>query len=115
MVLETQQTAKGKDCYLEKFHDPSGETLVADLSVRGVWLPQAEALFDVCIVDTDAQSYLIHSPKSVLFGAEIEKRKYSAACCARQAHFTPLCFSVDGLTGGEASSFIKRLASGLAV
>ena len=64
--------------------DPSGETLVADLSVRGVWLPQAEALFDVRIVDTDAQSYLTHTPKSVLFGTEIEKkRKYSAACCAR--------------------------------
>ena len=62
-------------------------------------------------------NYLTHTPKSVLFGAEIEKkRKYSAACCARQAHFTtPLCFSVDGLTGGEASSFIKKLANGLAV
>ena len=35
--------------------DPSGETLVADLS-RGVWLPQAEVLFDVHIVHTDAQS-----------------------------------------------------------
>ena len=91
--------------------DPSGETLVADLSVRGVWLPQAEALFDVRIVDTDAQSYLTHTPKSVLFGAEIEKkRKCSAACCARRTHFTPLCFSVDGLTGGETSSFIKKLA-----
>ena len=56
------------------------------------------------------------TPKSVLFSAEIEKkRKYSAACSAYRAHFTPLCFSVDGLTGGQASSFIKRLASGLAV
>ena len=55
--------------------DPSGETLVADLSVRGVWLPQAEALFDVRIVDTNAQSYLTHTPKSVLFGAEIEKKR----------------------------------------
>jgi len=43
--------------------DPSGETLVADLSVRGVqgvWLPKVEALFDIRIVDTDTQSYLIH-------------------------------------------------------
>ena len=86
--------------------DPSGKTLVADLSVRGTWLPRAEALFDVHIVDTDTQSYLIHTPKSVFFGAEIEKkRKYSAACCARRAHFTPLCVSVDGLTSSEASSF----------
>ena len=29
--------------------------LVADLSVRGVWIPQAEALFDIRVVDTDAQ------------------------------------------------------------
>ena len=95
--------------------EPVGETLVVDLSVRSVWLPQAEALFDVRVVDTDAQSYLSHTPKSVLLWAEIEKkRKYSAACCAYQAHFTPLCFSVDGLTSCEASSFIRRLASGLA-
>ena len=95
--------------------EPAEETLVADLSVRGVWLPQAEVLFDVHVVDTDAQSYLSHTPKSVLLRAEIEKkRKHSAAFCARWAHFTPLCFSVDGLTGCEASSFIRRLASGLA-
>ena len=88
--------------------DPSGETLIADLSVQGVWLPQAEALFGIHIADTDAQSYLIHTPKSVFFGDEIEKkRKYSPACCARRAHFTP--FLVDGLTGSEG------LASGLAV
>ena len=29
-------------------------------------------------------------------------------------HFTPLCFLVDGLTGCEASSFIRLSASGLA-
>jgi len=68
--------------------DPTGETLVADLSVRGVWLPQVEALFDVRIVDTDAQSYLIHTPKSVLFSAEIEKKKkYSAACSSSRAQW----------------------------
>jgi len=30
--------------------DPSGETLVADLSVRGVWLPQAEARCLTCVL-----------------------------------------------------------------
>ena len=41
---------------------PAGETLVADLSVRGVWFLQAEALFDVHVVRdrTDARSYLSH-------------------------------------------------------
>ena len=41
--------------------EPAGETLVADLS-------------DVRVVDTDAQSYLSHTPKSVLLRAEIEKK-----------------------------------------
>ena len=55
--------------------EPAGETLVADLSVRDVWLPQAEALFDVRVVDTDAQSYLSHTPKSVLLHAELKRSK----------------------------------------
>ena len=45
--------------------DDSGEVLIADLCVRGVWLPQSEALFDVRIVDTDAQSYLGQTPTPV--------------------------------------------------
>ena len=44
----------------------------SDLSVRGAWLPQDEALFDVRVVDTDAQSYLSHTLKSLLLHAEIE-------------------------------------------
>ena len=32
--------------------------LVADLGVRGVWQPQAKALFDIHVIDTDAQ-YLL--------------------------------------------------------
>ena len=46
--------------------DQHGETLIADLCVRGVWLPQAEALFDICVVDTDTQSYLHHTLDRVL-------------------------------------------------
>ena len=45
------------------------------VSIQSVWLPQAEVLFDVLIVDTDVQSYLIHSPKSVLYGAELKRRE----------------------------------------
>ena len=91
-----------------------GETLIADLGVRGVWSPQSEALFDIRIIDTDAQSYLTTAPNLVLFRAEGEKKqKYSAAATARRAHFTPLCFSVDGLAGSEAVCFLRRLAGGL--
>ena len=91
--------------------DDSGEVLIADLCVRGVWLSQVEALFDIRIIDTDAQSYLGRSPTQVMSFAENEKkRKYLDAAAARRAHFTPLCFSVDGVASSEAASFLKRLA-----
>ena len=84
--------------------------LIADLCVQGVWLPQAEALFNIRIIDTDAQSYLGQSPTQVLSAAENEKkRKYLDAAVAHRAHFTPLCFLVDGVAGSEAASFLKRL------
>ena len=40
--------------------------LVADLRVRVVWQPQTAALHDVCVVDTDTQSYTSHSLGAVL-------------------------------------------------
>ena len=39
-----------------------------------------------------------------------KKRKYLDAAAARRAHFTLPCFSVDGVVGSEATSFLKRLA-----
>ena len=82
-----------------------GEALIADLGARGVWKPQAMVLFDICVVDTDAKSYLSHSPVAVLASAEAEKRKYCDACTEHRATFTPLCFSVDGLARDEAACF----------
>ena len=89
-------------------------TLVADLAIRGVWLPQAEALFDVRVIDTDAQSYSNRSPRDVLKTAENEKKlKYSRAREDRRAQFTPICVSVDGVLGSEDDVFIKRIADSL--
>ena len=88
------------------------DALVADLSIHGVWQPQAKALFDIRVINTDAQSYQSHSPQSVLASAEAEKKhKYSTTCSDRHASFTPLCFSVDGLLGCEADVFLKQLAN----
>ena len=43
---------------MKEAHDgDSNDVLVADLCVRGVWLPQAEALFDIRIIDTDAHCH----------------------------------------------------------
>ena len=71
--------------------------------------PQSEALFNICVIVTKAQSYLHHAPKSVLFQAERKKWKYSDAATACNAHFTLLCFTVDGLGDSKATYYIKRL------
>ena len=100
----------------EKMDDPSSETLIADVRIRGVWQSQVDALFDVRVVDTDAPSYQSRSPQAVLRTAEVEKRrKYGAACLARRASFMHLCFSVDGLFGSEADYFLRKLADSLSV
>ena len=104
----------------EKMDDPSSETLIAYVRIHDVWQSQVDALFDVRVVDTDAPSYQSRSPQAVLRTAEVEKRRkygarYGAACLARRASFTPLCFSVDGLFGSEADYFLRRLADSLSV
>ena len=63
-------------------------------------MPQTEALFDICVVDTDTWSYCDRSPMEVLTAAEKEKKdKYTTACEERRALFTPLCVFVDGMMG----------------
>ena len=54
--------------------DADDPGLITNLGVRGVWQPQGEALFDVRVVDTDAQSYISRSVADVLVNAE-EKEK----------------------------------------
>ena len=36
------------------------------LLLRGVWVPQAEALFDNCVVDNDTKSYSDRTPMVLL-------------------------------------------------
>ena len=87
----------------------------ADLGVRGVWQPQTEALFDVRVVDTDAQSYAHRTVSAVLSTAEKEKkRKYTHAAQARHASFSPFVVSVDGVMAWEARftvPFADRLST----
>ena len=44
----------------------STPALITDLAVRGVWTPQTEALFDIRVIDTDAQSYCHQTPRKSL-------------------------------------------------
>jgi hypothetical protein len=87
------------------------EALIGDISARGVWQPQATAVMDIRVIDSDAPSYLSKSIETVLKTAEREKKlKYNAACESRHASFTPLCTTVDGYIGVEMNCFIKKLA-----
>ena len=64
-------------------------------------------LFDICVTDTDASSYGDWTPMPILKRAEAEKKeKYLKACDERRVLFTPLCVSVDGMLGLEASCFL---------
>ena len=80
-----------------------------------MWQPQVEALFDICVNDTDALSYRRRSPVSVLDSGAIEKKRvYRSAVEDRRGNFTPFVLSVDGLLQREASHFVKRLSASLA-
>ena len=48
--------------------------LVADLGVRGVWLPKTDHEA-IRAIDTDAQSHVQHSVDPLLASADREKRK----------------------------------------
>jgi hypothetical protein len=104
-----------KEPIVQEANDTMGKpALVADLSIRGVWQPQAVALLDVRVIDTDAQSYVARPVREVLMSAEsAKKRKYVEASTERRASFTPFVSSVDGALGGEAHTFLKLLAERL--
>ena len=94
----------------------SDTALIADLGIRGVWLPQIEALFDIRVTDANATSYLSRSVKNVLTTAEEEKkRKYVTAAEARRGSFSPFVVTVDGALGPEAVLFLWHLAEKLSI
>ena len=93
-------------------HDNSDgvDTLIADLYARGVWEPQADALFDIRVVDTDAQPYRACTPQDVLHTAEGEKKhKCLQTCQNHRATFTPLCVSINGMLGRPQPIMLKIL------
>ena len=90
--------------------------LVADLGVRGLWAAQTEALFDIRVMDTDAQSCTSQNVDSVLLSAENEKKKkYLDAVESRHASFTTFATTIDGVLALEANSVMKLLATKIAL
>ncbi len=63
------------------------------------------------MTDTDACLYDNRPSAKVLENAEKEKcTKYESACRERQRDFTPLVYSVDGMTGRKAEASEQQLA-----
>ena len=108
--------------YWEFVHKPvvcdgigDSPALIADLGIKGVWIPHAKALFIVQVTDTDATSYVGRFVSAVLFCAEEEKKcKYLSVAKLRYASFAPFVVSVDGALRHEALMLVQRLVdSGL--
>ena len=85
----------------------SGSAQIADLCVRRLQISQSEALFDIQVVDADTHSYPNQAPLAVFSSTEHNKKKYSQACQDQRATFTPLCMSVDGTMGQQATAFLR--------
>ena len=67
------------------------------------------------MTNTDAPSYLLLSPTTLLEQQEKEKKKkYLDACLKERKHFSPYVVDYFGLLGEEARAVNKRLAGKLA-
>ena len=67
------------------------------------------------VVNTDALLYVQKTPEKCLHKAKRGKKKmHLKAFLQKRQHFSPYVFSVDGLTGVEATATLKRIASCLA-
>ena len=66
--------------------------LVAGLCIRGVRVPQSGALFDICVVDTDAHLIGIEYLWLYLYSSakHDQKKKYSQVCQDQRDIFTRL-------------------------
>jgi hypothetical protein len=91
------------------------EGLRGDLLVRGIWSKQTSCIIDVCICDTDSNSYLSSTPEKVMWKQELEKKKkYLQPCLDSRRDFTPYVLSVDGMLATEVKELNKRLAGKIA-
>ena len=75
-------------------------SLIADLSIRGVWQRQTMVLLDVRVTDTDTSSHSrVGTAILLLPRTKKKKRKYSEAITYRRASFVHLVVPIDGVLG----------------
>ena len=111
-LIHNGQDSRNRDRAQRTIPEPE---LRGDVAAHGFWTRGSTAIFDIRVTDLENQSQRGTEASKVLARHEVEKkRKYSAHCERQRKHFTPLVFSVDGMTGVECEAASKRLASRLA-
>jgi hypothetical protein len=112
------EVVTGEDERADQTHNPHprfDNENRADKGVMGFWKRGRECLFDVRITDTESRSTRNQDPARIIAKCEKEKKaKHLEACLERRKDFVPLVYSVDGISGREAKSAERRLASALA-
>lgn len=72
-------------------------------------------IFDVRITDTENRTSRNQDPSKVLAKCEkLKKDKHLHACLEQRRDFTPLVYSVDGMSGRETKQAERQIASQLA-
>ena len=85
-----------------------------DLLIRNLWQNGPNSVNDMCVVNTDANSHSVKTPKKCLQEAERgKKRMYLVVCLQQRREFSPSVALMDGLLGAEATETLKRTSSGL--
>jgi hypothetical protein len=85
-----------------------------DIAVDGFWSHGRRCIFDVRITDTENRSSRNQDPAKVLKKCEqLKKDKHLRACLEQRRDFTPLVYSVDGMSGRETKQAEKQVASAL--
>ncbi len=92
-----------------------GDEARGDVRAHGFWKRGRTTIFDIQVCYTDAKSYGNRNSKKVLESAACRKKdKYEEACLERRRHFTPMIYSVDGISDKHARVAEKWVAGILA-
>ena len=91
-----------------------GAEFLGDTGVIGLWAPFWRCVFNICVVDIDAESYDGRHPQIILsLNERCKEGKYLEDCLEQWHHLTPLVLSLDEVMGEEKNMATKQLASAL--
>ena len=79
--------------------------------IRDLCQNVTKSVHNMHVVNTDAKSVLVKTPKRCLQEAAKEKKNmYLEACLKQHQHFLPFVNSADGILDREARATLKRIA-----